>query len=351
MKVLDGSTGEGGGQILRTALFLSTLLDEPVRVERIRLGRPKPGLKPQHEGILRMLSEICGSSAVGASVGSTTIEFTPGRPRAGTYRFDVGTAGCLALFLQTMLPVAILSSGRLELEMIGGTDVRGGPTIEWLRNVYVPRVAPLCRSLELKLEHHGFEPAGGGLVRLTVDPEPKARRSDTLRELVRDRLGQDHLKRHPLRAFEGVSVAHAMLREPKVAERQTGGAAEAFAERNLPAPKTENRYVVAPSPGTSVTLWVDDTSGLRLGSDSLGRRGLPAEDVGRRAATQLLEDWDSGATADRHLADHLVPWIALGMGAVRVPQITGHLETNVWTCQQFLGSDAVRLDGSVLRHG
>lgn len=351
MKVLEGSTGEGGGQILRTALFLSTLLEEPIRVEHIRRGRPKPGLKPQHEGILRMLHEICGANTTGNTVGSTTVEFHPGRPRAGSYRFDVGTAGCLALFLQTMLPVAILSPGRLELEMIGGTDVRGGPTIEWLRNIYVPRIAPLCKSLELRLERHGFEPAGGGIVRLVVEPEPGARNVTTLRELIAQRLHADHVTQGRFRAFEGVSVAHEVLAEAQVGERQIQGAEEAFAARGFPAPNMEKRYASATTPGTSVTLWVEDEAGLRLGSDALGRRGLPAEDVGRRAATELLEDTDSGATADRHLADHLVPWIALGMGKVRVPHVTGHLETNIWTCQQFLGSDAVRLDGNILRHG
>ena len=351
MKVLDGSTGEGGGQILRSALFLSTLLDEPIRVEHIRRGRPKPGLKAQHQGILRMLHEICGANATGATVGSTMVEFHPGRPRAGTYRFDVGTAGCLALFLQTMLPVAILSPGRLELEMIGGTDVRGGPTIDWLRHIYVPRVAPLCRRLELRLERHGFEPAGGGIVRLIVEPEPRARELGSLRALIAERLAAEHLAQGRLRAFEGVSVSHQVLSEAHVAERQIQGAQDAFAGRELPDPKIEKRYVAATTPGTSVTLWVEDDAGNRWGADALGRRGLPAEDVGRRAAWQLLEDTDSGATADRHLADHLVPWIALGMGSVRVPHTTSHLETNVWTCRQFLGPDAVRLEGNILRQG
>lgn len=351
MKVLDGSTGEGGGQILRTALFLSTLLGEPIRVERIRRGRPKPGLKPQHQGILRMLTEICGSSAEGANVGSTMVEYHPGPVRAGSYRFDVGTAGCLALFLQTMLPVAIVSPGRFELEMVGGTDVRGGPTIEWLRHIYVPRVAPYCKSIELRLDRHGFEPAGGGVVRLIVEPEPRAKDLATLRTLIAERASADHLTQGRLRAFEGVSAAHTFLAEHKVAERQIQGAQETFAARELPAPRIEQRYAAATTPGTSVTVWVEDEAGLRVGADALGRRGIPAEDVGRRAATQCLEDWDSGATADRHLADHLVPWIALGMGGVRVPQVTGHLETNMWTCQQFLGGDSVRLDGNVLRHG
>ncbi|HEX9816116.1 MAG TPA: RNA 3'-terminal phosphate cyclase, partial [Candidatus Thermoplasmatota archaeon] len=271
MKVLDGSTGEGGGQILRTALFLSTLLGEPIRVERIRRGRPKPGLKPQHQGILRMLSEICGSTAEGATVGSTMVEYHPGRPRAGSYRFDVGTAGCLALFLQTMLPVAIVSPGRFELEMIGGTDVRGGPTIEWLRRIYVPRIAPLCKSIEVRLERHGFEPAGGGVVRLIVEPEPRAKELAALRELIAERVQRDRIQQGTLRAFEGVSAAHDVLAEAQVAERQIRGAEDAFMARELPAPTIEKRYASATTPGTSVTLWVEDDGGIRLGADALGR--------------------------------------------------------------------------------
>lgn len=351
MKILDGSTGEGGGQILRTGLFLSTLLDEPIVVDHIRRGRPKPGLKPQHLGILRMLRETCGAREVGGAIGSTRVEFHPGRPRAGSYRFDVGTAGCLSLLLQTMLPVALLSPGRFELELRGGTDVRGGPTIEWLRQVYVPRLAPLCRSLELTLERHGFEPAGGGVVRLVVEPQSDVRGPDSIRALVEEKLSAASVDQERLRGFEGVSVAHAMFRERDVAKRQALGAKEVFARRGLPAPAIEERYVDADSPGTSTTLWLEDVIGRRIGADSLGRRGLPGEDVGRQAAQRLLSDWDGGATVDRHLADHLVPWVALGMGAVRVPQVTGHLETNIWACQQFLGSDSVRLDGTLLTHG
>ncbi len=348
MRVIDGSTGEGGGQILRTALFLSVLTGQSIRVEKIRSGRSKPGLKPQHVGVLRLLEEVTGADALGAAPGSSRVEFHPAVPRPGHYRFDVGTAGSLALFLQTLLPVCLASPGAIRLDLVGGTDVRGGPTIEWVRRVLIPRLAPLALRLDLECIQHGFEPAGGGQVRLEVEPRPGADTLAELRRLVLERLGPPVLARGDPVTAGGTSIAHESLRGASVAQRVADSAAATMETDGLPRPKIETFSVPAASAGASVTLWVEDSFGVRLGSDGLGRRGVPAEDVGRRAAQQLAEDWRSGATVDRHLADHLVPWVALGMGSVRVPFITGHLETNVWVCQQMLGPDAVRLDGQIL---
>jgi len=351
MRSLDGSTGEGGGQILRTALFLSTLTGEPVEVTRIRLGRTKPGLKAQHLGILRLLEAVCGSTADGATLGALRVVFRPGRPRPGRYAFDVETAGSVPLILQTLLPVCLLASGPIELELVGGTDVRGGPTIEWVRNLLAPRIAPLTRALRIDVLRHGFEPAGGGVVRVAVQPRGDLVSVAAVREAVAAHLASDPLDQQPARGFAGVSVAHESLSAAHVAERQAEGAVAAFKERGFPAPTMETRSAPAASPGSSVTLWIEDGAGRRVGGDALGRRGLPAEDVGRRAASFVLEDWDAGATVDRHLADHLVPWVALGLGPVRIPFATRHLDTNVWTCQQILGGDAVTLVGNELRPG
>lgn len=351
MRSLDGSTGEGGGQILRTALFLSALTGEPIEVTKIRLGRSDPGLKAQHVAILRLLETISGATTTGAALGSPRIAFQPGRPRPGRYAFDVGTAGSVPLILQTLLPTCLLSPGRIELELVGGTDVRGGPTIEWVRHVFLPRVAPLAVRVELDVVRHGFEPAGGGVVRLGVEPRRGLDSVDAVREAVATHLAAGPLDQGPARGFEGVSVAHEDLAAARVAPRQSEGVAVSLAARGFPAPAMEARVAPARSVGSSVTVWMEDSHGRRLGSDALGKRGMPAEEVGRRAAERLLEDWDAGASVDRHLADHLVPWVALGLGPLRVPFPTRHLETNLWTCRKLLGTDSVRLDGTVLRPG
>jgi RNA 3'-phosphate cyclase len=347
MRILDGSTGEGGGQILRTALFLSTLLGEPFRLERIRANRPKPGLKAQHLGILRLLEDLSGAQVRGAALGAETVEFHPAAPRGGTYRFDVGTAGSLPLFLQTLLPVCLLATAPVRLELRGGTDVRGGPTMAWVEHVLVPRLRPFARTLELATLRFGFEPAGGGIVHLRVEPHADAGAPGAL--AARTAQQPTQVADGPWVAFEGLSVAHEKLGDRDVAVRQARAAQARFVDQGYPEPKIETRNVPADSLGSSITLWVEDRDGRRMGADALGHLRVAAEDVGLQAASWLLEDLASGARVDRHLADHLVPWVALGSPAFQVPLTTGHLETNVWTTQQFLGASSVRLDHGWVR--
>lgn len=342
---LDGSHGEGGGQILRTALFLSTLLDRPFRIDRIRATRPEPGLKAQHAGILRILQETTGARCEGASVGSPTLTFDPGPPRPGAYAYDVGTAGSVPLILQTMLPVALLSPERFRLRLTGGTDVAWGPTIDWVTHVIVPLLRPLADSVEVRVERRGFYPRGGGLVELAVSG------GGGLPARVGERLAQDRTRPGRVVSLGGASVAHASLAGARVAERQAEAAAATLREPGWPGADIARQYVDSASNGTSLTLWTVDEHGNRMGSDGLGAPGRPAEHVGADVARRLIEDARAGATVDRHLADHLVPWVALGMGPVRVPRVTDHLTTNLTVCRAFLGPDAVSLHDFVLGPG
>jgi RNA 3'-terminal phosphate cyclase (ATP) len=342
---LDGSQGEGGGQILRTGLFLSVLLQRAVHVEHVRAGRPEPGLKPQHVAILRLLGAVTGARIEGADVGSASVTFEPRPPRPGEYDYDVGTAGSLPLVLQTMLPVALLSPGPLRLRLTGGTDVAWGPTIDWVDHVLGSRLRPIAPRLELRVLRRGFFPKGGGLVELTTPGRPG---STDLAAHVRELLGRDRTRPGHWVRLEGTSLAHVSLEKAHVAERQAEAARAWLGSRGLPPPEIQSRYVDALSPGTSLTLWATDESGNVVGADGLGAPGLPAERVGQDVAARLAEDLASGATVDRHLADHLVPWIALGAGAVRVPHVTDHLTTNIAVCRAFLGDNAVALQGLLL---
>jgi RNA 3'-phosphate cyclase len=343
---LDGAQGEGGGQIVRTALFLAILLDRPVRIRRIRAGRAKPGLKPQHASILRLLERMTGSAAEGGEVGSQELAFRPGRPRAGTWELDIGTGGAVSLLLQAVLPVAIATPGTTRLVVTGGTDVPFSPTIDWLRLAYLPYVAPLAR-IGLQVERRGFAERGGGRVALEVEqPVADADTVDGLRRHVAAALGARRIQRGPPRACGVRSLASAGLGR-SVAQRQAFAALAHLT--GLGTPQVEIEEVEADSPGSSVTCWAEDAHGNRLGSDRLGHRAARAEDVGRIAATNLLEDWAAGATVDRHLADFVVPWVALGAGAVRIPHPTRHLETNAWVCREMLGPWAVRIDRNLVR--
>ncbi len=329
---IDGSQGEGGGQIVRTALAWSVLEQVAVVVEGIRSGRPKPGLKAQHAGILRLLHDMTGAEVHGGEVGSSRLAFRPGTPRPGCYDLDVGTAGSIPLVLQTLLPVALAAPAPVELRLVGGTDVAWGPTLAWFEHVLLHRLAGVGR-VELVLERRGFYPRGGGVVRLRVEGPGT---SDGLRDAVVEALGADRTGSGRPVAMGGVSVAHTELADRGVADRQAAGAKRLLSRHLLPRPRFDIEAVDADSLGSAVSLWLDDDRGNRIGADGLGRRGVRAEEVGWRAALDLVEDWQTGATVDRHLADHWVPWVALGAGAVRVPRLTGHLETNVAVVNQLL---------------
>lgn len=345
MREIDGSHGEGGGQVVRTALFLSVLLREPVRVTRIRAGREKPGLKPQHATILRLLAEMTGSRAEGSEPGSRELTFHPGRPRPGTHSADIGTAGCIALLLQTILPVALATPGTTRLTVRGGTHVPFGPTMDWLEQAYLPYLRRLA-PIDLKVPRVGFAPEGGGLVELEVRQDAGDVDSvDGLRALVRERLGERRIQQGKVARVGLRSVASGL---PGVAERQAKAALQSVLGLGG-VPAVQAQPLPADGRGSAVTCWLEDDRGNRLATDRIGHPRATAESVGKLAGDNLVEDWTTGATVDRFLADHLAPWVALGAGAVKMPQDSLHLRTNAWLCNEFLGANSVRTDRMLLR--
>lgn len=345
--VIDGSRGEGGGQVVRTACHLAVLTQQSVRVERIRAKRATPGLRPQHAGLVQFLAHLTGAEVSGAAVGAETVELDPGAPHAGEHTRDLRTAGSVPLFLQAVLPVLLVTPGTTRLEVRGGTDTAYAPTMDWFRHVYMPRVAPVADHVRVDVDRRGFYPKGGGVVRVTVRNEAGRFSPDRVRERVAARLAADASRPAALAGVQVTSVAHERLHG--VAQRQAEAAVRRFGEGGLTA-QGRHEAVPARSLGSACCAWSEDARGHRMGGDQLGAQGVPAEAVGRSAATRLLEDLATGATVDRHLADHMVPWIGLGAGAVRVPRDTGHLETNRDVTNAFLDRK-VRLDGQVLKAG
>ncbi|NPB07420.1 MAG: RNA 3'-terminal phosphate cyclase [Aquificae bacterium] len=336
---IDGSHGEGGGQIVRTALFLSTLLNTPIRIFNIRAGRERPGLKVQHVNIVKLLKRFAKAKVKGDEVGSTELIFIPRSLKGGYYEVNFDTAGSITLFFQTILPLTLFTPGETTIKVVGGTDVPKSPTVDWLRFVFLPYVYSIPSSMRLEVLKRGFYPAGGGIVQLTVKTELTAQPADLkeVRDYLKGRLNLRRTKRGEVRKVHVFSVAHEELRERKVAERQAKGALEALKSLGYERIEVYRQYAHASSIGTSVTVWLEDTEGNLLGADSLGKKGKLAEVVGAEAVKKLHEDWASGATVDRHLADHLVPFLGLAGGEIVVPRFTRHLLTNVWVCELFLG--------------
>ncbi len=336
---IDGSHGEGGGQILRTALFLSTFLKRPIRVYNVRIKRENPGLKRQHLHILKLLKKMANAKVEGDYLGSTEVIYVPGKLKEGSYSVNFGSAGSISLFLQTILPVSVFAK-KVQVEITGGTDVPMSPTIDWFRFVYARHLKPLCSYLKVDVLKRGYYPAGGGKVLLSCACEK--RETPNFYKPI-----QGNIKKIVI-----YSVAHESLRERKVAQRQIQGALEVLKGKFTEKIEQYTAYADAPSVGTSVVIWAEDDRGNVLGSDNLGKKGVLAEVIGKKCAERLIQDLEFGATVDRHLSDHLVPWIAIYGGLIKVPQVTSHLETNVWVCNKLFQEDRLIIDRekNIVRH-
>ena len=345
---IDGSTGEGGGQIVRLALFLSIIKGTPIEIFNIRRGKRKPGLKRQHLHVIKALEAITESTCEGAHLGSQTVRFSPGKIKGGQATVEFGTAGSIPLFLQTLLPVSIFASSPVSLTIKGGTDVPMGPTLEFTRHLYLPFLRPLAYKLELKVVRRGFYPVGDGEVRLLCHPK-QPREGLAWEEFL------EHLQTYgPLEpgsekipSIAGISIASSSLKERKVAERQAQKAQSLLDKHLNISTHIETLYQPSSSPGSAITLWLKDPQ-RTLGADAQGARGKPAEKVAEGAVNILLKEYASEAQVDRHLADHLVPWIGLMGGEIRVSRITQHLETGVWLYNLMIPEKPVKLKGNIL---
>ncbi len=327
MLVIDGSYGEGGGQILRTTPSLAAILQRPVRIERIRARRPQPGLRPQHLTAVRAMAAVCGASLEGDQVGSRELIFRPGHAsRPGRYVFDVsqvagaGSAGSVTLIFQTVLLPLALADGPSHVVLRGGTHVEWSPPFHYLVHVYLPALARMGISAEVQLTRWGWYPQGGGEMVARVAGGARLR-------------PQDFTQRGPLRRLWGLSAtsnlpAHIRQRQ---AERVSARLRDAgvFAEvQQADAPST--------GPGTCVFLCAEHEH-ITAGFTAYGRRGLPAERVADAAVDEFLAYRARQGATDPHLADQLVLPLALAGGALITVQITSHLLTNIWVVEQFLG--------------
>ncbi len=319
MIVIDGSYGEGGGQILRTAIALSVITEKPVKILKIRANRPNPGLRPQHLHGILALKELSNAKVKGAKVGSTVLEFIPGRAEPKHIRVPIKTAGSITLVLQALLPAMAFTGG--SFEVTGGTDVPWSPPVDYLKNVTLYALERMGLKTELEIKRRGHYPKGGGLVVGKVGPWEE---------------------RKPLVALEWkkverfVGISHATNLPPHVAERQAKAAKERLEELYSVPVGIETEVSRSLGPGSGIVVWTE-TDGLRLGGDALGKRGKPAEVVGREAADELIGQLEPKKAVDRFLGDQLIPFLAFTGGEIGVAEITNHLVTNVWVVERFLG--------------
>ncbi len=322
---LDGAHGEGGGQLVRMAVALSVLTATPVRIVRIRAGRSTPGLAAQHVTAVNALAELCGGDVHGVEIGSSTLEFRPGTVAPGRYGFDVGTAGSVTLVLQAVLPVACSAPGTVRLRLVGGTDVRWSPPIDYFARVFLPLLRRLGAHVDVEVQRRGYYPRGGGVVEVVVEPTKAWSPIDPSEPgPVRRVRGIAHVSNLP----EDIPkrMAHAAM-------RRLHGLADVKIEERL------YRGEEAVGQGGALVAWAE-TESTFLGADSLAERGKSSDRIGEQVAATLRADLESGAVLDVHAADQLLVYLARASGPsqFRVREISGHLETMMWLLERFLAS-------------
>jgi RNA 3'-terminal phosphate cyclase (ATP) len=330
MLTIDGSYGEGGGQVLRTSLALSAITGQPMRIEKIRAGRRKPGLRPQHLTGVRAAAKICDAQVEGAGLNAQALTFLPrSAPRAGSYNFDVaqaakgGSAGSVALILQAVLLPLALAEGTSRLTLRGGTHVAWSPPFDYAKRVYLPTLARMGIRAKVNIRKWGWYPIGGGEVNATVEgPAASAL------------TGLDLRDRGALLRVRGLSASSNLPKH--IRTRQERAALQALRSNGI---NVRFQVVDAPSKGqgTVVFLWADFEN-TTAGFTSLGERGKPAERVAEEAANELLDFLHGEAALDRYLADQMVLPMALARSPSQftTERVTEHLLTNAWVVNQFL---------------
>jgi RNA 3'-phosphate cyclase len=307
---IDGSQKSGSGTILRNSVALSALTGQPLHISNIRQSRPQPGLKPQHLEAVLTAGKLCNAELKGATLGSRELYFKPKQIMGGSYEAEIGTAGSIPMLIMTVLPICVFANKAVKLYISkGGTDTTHAPTVNYLRNV-------LFRALKsFGVHRYGYYPKGMGEATLTVQP------TGQLQPICLESFGE-------VTNVEGISVC-TFLAEKHVAERQAKAATEFLNSKGY----RSNIEVVNDSSnvfqkGSSIALWVQTTSGVILGADAIGDLGKSSEVVGKEAAQKLCIELNVKPTVDVHLADMLIPFMALTKG----------VSSYIWLAERMLNA-------------
>jgi RNA 3'-terminal phosphate cyclase (ATP) len=316
---IDGSYGEGGGQILRTALSLSCITGEAVKFFNIRKGRKKPGLMPQHTTCVNAVAKISNAQVSGNDIGSNSLIFQPEKISAGNYTFDIKTAGSSSLVFQTLLPPLLFAHKPSLITIKGGTHVLLSPTYHYISEVFIPLLKRIGLHVECSIIRYGFYPRGGGETSFRIFPAEQIR-------------GIHLLSKGSLLSLNGYSgVSRLPL---TIAERQKKSLLLKIA---LLSADIKTLDVPSVSEGTFVFL-KGEYENVLSGFSSLGKRGKPAESVGEEAAAAFLDFHNSRLCLDPYLADQIVVYLGLSRehSSFTTSHITQHLLTNLWVIEKFL---------------
>jgi RNA 3'-phosphate cyclase len=321
---IDGSYGEGGGQILRNAVGLSTILNEPVKISNIRANRPTPGIKAQHYVVIKSIKEMSDAKTENLEIGSTNITFIPGKFKEGNYKFDIGTAGSITLVFQALILASLKTDKKLNIKLTGGTDVKWSPSWDYFKHVFLPILKKIGVKVDINLLKRGYYPKGGGEAEIIIHP------GSNIKQLKLDKETE----------FSKINgIVNIGQLSTGISKRIKHSAIRALLKNDLQADVSveENKTL---SPGTGVTIWTDSKDVI-LGSTVLGERGLASEEIGKNVVNNLLSEINSNSTLDTYAFDQILPYMAIAKGESTciVKEISNHAQTNMWLIKQFLDTN------------
>lgn len=319
---IDGSFGEGGGQILRTSLALSLVTGRPIKITGIRAKRSRPGLMRQHLAAVKGAAEVGAAQVKGDALGSTEIEFAPRAVSPGKYSLDIGSAGSCTLVLQTIMPALWTAGGPSEIDIEGGTHNPFAPPFDFLRDAFIPLLDRMGPRVDIRLDNPGFFPVGGGKIHAKIEPIAAMRRLDVL-------------ERGPVRRRSARALLSNLADE--IGDREL-----AIVGRRLslkPDMMRVEQMAGSTSPGNALMIEIE-CEGVTEVFSALGERGLSAEKVAEAASKSALDYLAGAAPIGPYLADQLLlPMALAGGGRIRTVEPTLHTRTNIEVIKRFLDID------------
>ena len=316
---IDGSFGEGGGQILRSSLSLSMLLQQPLVIKNIRTGREKPGLMHQHLTAVNAAAEICGAELKGAEISSLKLEFYPGKVKTGDYKFDIGTAGSTTLVLQTLLPVLIVGEGESNIILGGGTHNQNSPPLDFIEKSFFKQICKMGPEISVKVNAFGFFPIGGGKFSVNIKPVNKLRSIEILSH------GENICKK----AYSYSSGIDESIgqKEMRIVEEKFGWSKE----------NCISQMVDSPGPGNVVML-IDENENSTEVFTGFGRKHYPLKKVTIDAIKEYTDYIKCDVPVYKYLADQLIiPMALAGKGSFITSEPSLHTFTNIEVLKKFLG--------------
>jgi RNA 3'-terminal phosphate cyclase (ATP) len=320
---IDGSFGEGGGQVLRTSLTLAAITGRRLYIDKIRASRPKPGLAKQHLTCVEAVCEVCGGKSKGAAVGSTELEFEPGYIKAGDYRFDIGSAGSASLVVQTVLPVLFFADKQSTVSVTGWTHNAWAPPFDFVKESFLPAIAAMDFRANCRLVRYGFFPAGGGEITFEIQPKKDelSGEIDLCESIVNPKISA--------RIYTSKLPIHIADKQRKL-----------LLSSGLNFETIEHNEVAdSISAGNCVVICIKGENRTTVFT-GFGSRGKPSEKVINEVVSEARDFLNSGAAIDHYLADQLLIYMAMKKsGRFITNELSKHLTTNMEVIRKFLAVD------------